>query len=193
VLDAGCGNGRWSWTLSSLGAKVTAIDQSESCLEATRRNCQDVPTVEVRRHSLLELLPSQPQYDLVWCYGVAHHTGDTRRAIGHVAATVRPGGYLFLMIYGEPRPGRLGDFEDINEYVRLRRLLAPLSLSERVEYLKSIKRPGEVHGWFDAVSPRINDLHRLDEIAEWLRLLGFAEIRQTFATRNLHIIATRLR
>jgi hypothetical protein len=48
------------------------------------------------------------------------------------------------------------------------------------------------HGWFDAVSPRINDLLTFEEIAELLARLGFKNIRRTREGRNHHIVADRL-
>jgi len=47
------------------------------------------------------------------------------------------------------------------------------------------------HGWFDAVSPAINDLLTFNEVEELLIYLGFNNIRRTFNNRNLHIIADK--
>ena len=40
ILDAGCGNGRWAYALSRLGANVMAVDQSEHGLRNVRRLCE---------------------------------------------------------------------------------------------------------------------------------------------------------
>ncbi len=191
VLDAGCGRGRWSHALCRLGAQVTAIDQSEAAVEATRRLCADFEGFEARSANLLEPLPFGADFDLVWCFGVTHHTGDTWRALRHVAAAVRPGGHLFLMVYGEPRRGHDEDYEELRRYAELRRDLAPLSLAERVEALSARFPAEEVHGWFDAVSPTVNDVHPEHELRVWLQMAGFHEIRRTLDNRNVHLSARR--
>ncbi|MCE9546323.1 MAG: class I SAM-dependent methyltransferase [Planctomycetia bacterium] len=192
VFDAGCGGGRWSWALSTLGARVTAVDQSESCLTEARQLCRDFEHFRAFHHSLLEPLPMREAFDLVWCYGVVHHTGNTWRALQNIGSLTRPGGYLLLMIYGEPRLDQTKDFEVLNSYLRLRQHLAPLDFDQRVAHLRSYLPADQIHGWFDAVSPRINDLFSREEIIDWLHRLGYDEIRFTVEARNHHLIARRI-
>jgi SAM-dependent methyltransferase len=191
VLDAGCGNGRWSRALASCGADVTAVDASAAGVAHAREGCRDFPNVRVRRHDLLEPLDEPEALDLVFSFGVVHHTGNTRLAVEHLAACVKPGGYLFLMVYGEPRPGHVEDYAELNRYVELRRRLAGLDFDQKVAVLRRETSAADVHGWFDAASPRVNDLHRLDELAAWIRPLGFGPPRTTTPSRNLHVIAQR--
>lgn len=80
-----------------------------------------------------------------------------------------------------------------NSYVELRRKLATMDFDQRVEYLRQHIMEEQVHGWFDAASPRINDLHRFDEITEWLHMLGYFNIHLTIPSRNMHIMAQRLK
>ncbi len=47
------------------------------------------------------------------------------------------------------------------------------------------------HGWFDAVSPQINDTLSFQEIEELLMDLGFKNIRRTMPGRNHHITAEK--
>ena len=175
-----------------VGAKVTAIDISEAGLRSTANFCQSFSGFSCRQHNLLDPLPfTGTQFDLVWNYGVSHHTGDTHRALGNVATGVKAGGSLFTMIYGEPRESHPSDFMEVNRYVSLRRETAALNFDQRIEFLRE-RFPDElVHGWFDAISPRVNDLHRFDEIAGWLTEWGFIDIRPTFDSRNHHIVATK--
>ena len=192
VLDAGCGNGRWSWTLCKCGAQVTSIDISKSGVESVKTLCKEYPGFNAKQHNLLDDIGMPDTFDLVYSYGVVHHTGDTWRAVQNIAACVNPGGYLFMMIYGEPRKDMPQDFVEVNSYAALRRELSGMNFDERVEYLKEIKSEQYVHGWFDAVSPRINDLYRFDEIVEWLNYLGFTDIHLNMPEiRNLHIMSKR--
>ena len=192
VLDAGCGNGRWSWALGTAGATVTAVDQSEAGVAAATGTCTGFPGFRALRHDLLKPLDLAQEFDLVWSFGVLHHTGDTRTALTNVAACVKPGGYLYLMLYGEPRWLHPGEFRSINRYNEMRQTLAPMGFDERAEFLRSKLGDWDGRNWFDAASPSINDLHRRSEIAEWLHQLGFTDLRFTCPeTRNIHVVAKR--
>lgn len=189
VLDAGCGMGRWSYGFIKLGAVVTAVDQSASGVGHLNKLLATEPNFKAQQADLLNPLPFGRDFDLVWCYGVTHHTGNTRLATQNVAACVKPGGRIMLMIYGEPV--KLHEFTEINTYVEHRRATENMSFEDKVKYLEARYPKQLVHGFFDAISPKINDLHRFDEIETWLRALGFVNVRRTLDNRNIHLVADR--
>jgi SAM-dependent methyltransferase len=199
AIDVGCGMGRYSWALSTLGADVLSLDQSEHGLRQTREACRDFPAHRAEKVDLLKPLPAFEPADLVWSFGVLHHTGDTHRALTNVVPLVKPGGYLYLMLYGEPRWHVRDDFEEVNEYEHWRQRTANMDLTGKLAEIRRGMAAGEfratgdhlVHGYFDAISPPINDLHTFTEVEGWLLELGFTGIRQTEPSRNLHIIAQR--
>jgi 2-polyprenyl-3-methyl-5-hydroxy-6-metoxy-1,4-benzoquinol methylase len=191
VLDVGCGNGRWSHAFVTLGAKVTAVDQSKTGIDALRKTAEERGvTIEAKTADILDRPLFPGAFDFVWCFGVVHHTGDTRKAIEHVAAAVRPCGMLYLMVYGPPKDYR--DFVEANAYGRLRRETMFMSFDEKIAYLNAHYPADQVQGWFDAISPDINDTHTFEELRNWLTALGFVNIRRTVATQqHHHIIAER--
>lgn len=101
-----------------------------------------------------------------------------------------------MMIYGKPREGQRDDYAEINEYDEWRRRTRNMSLNEKLAAVRAhMHEPGfrvqgeeHVHGYFDAISPPINDLYNFEEIEAWFKEAGFTDIKQTVATRNLHII-----
>jgi 2-polyprenyl-3-methyl-5-hydroxy-6-metoxy-1,4-benzoquinol methylase len=191
VLDAGCGNGRFSWALAKLGADVTAFDLSVNGTANLRRECAASGlSVRVFQHNVMEPLPLEGPFDLVWSYGVLHHTGNTYRGLQNIHPLVGKGGYLFLMLYGEPRLGVVSDFEELNGYERLRRATRNRSFPEVIAFLE--KEVGtNVHGWFDAISPTINDIYSFEEIEGWLLAAGFTDVHKTLDSRNHHVVARR--
>lgn len=189
ILDAGCGSGRWTHGLLALGANVTAADQSESGLEQTRKlnagNCR------LRLVKVDLLAPDLPLacFDLVWCFGVCHHTADLLLAMENVAARVKTGGWLFMMLYGYPRTSTA--FAVHAEYEEWRQRLIHLSFAEKIDELRKVYPPETVHGWFDAVSPLINDLVTWEWIQAFMQEHGFTDLRRTIDHPNHHFVARR--
>jgi 2-polyprenyl-3-methyl-5-hydroxy-6-metoxy-1,4-benzoquinol methylase len=106
-LDVGSGSGLFSLAARRLGARVRSFDydpQSVNCTaELKRRFFPDDPEWIVEAGSALdsEYLASLGTFDIVYSWGVLHHTGDMWRAMENVAPLVAPGGELFIAIYND--------------------------------------------------------------------------------------------
>ncbi len=192
VVDIGCGAGRFTYGLLSLGACVTACDQSPWALQRTTALCQKFD----KRFSAQQIdilgWAQEATYDLAFCFGVVHHTGNTYLAIRNAARKVKLGGHLFLMVYGFPEAlDDLERFVEINTYESLRYKLRHVSFEEKKNIL--MERHGHYlgHGWFDAISPQINDLLNFSEIVELLKRLGYQNIKRTRDNNNHYIIADK--
>jgi SAM-dependent methyltransferase len=157
----------------------------------TRRACAAFgDRVTVHSHDLRQPLDLPPEFDLVWSYGVLHHTGDTYGAFRNIARLVKPGGYLFMMLYGEPTGRDNGEFAYYAEVERLRRATAAMDFKERHAEIARLKG-AEVGGWFDAVSPAINDTYPFYEIQLWLKNAGLVDVVRTMEHSSHHVIARR--
>ncbi|HKQ52308.1 MAG TPA: class I SAM-dependent methyltransferase [Pyrinomonadaceae bacterium] len=106
-LDAGSGSGLFSLAARSLGARVHSFDydpQSVACTqELRRRYFKDDADWKVEEASVLDAdyLNSLGTFDVVYSWGVLHHTGEMWRALENVHALVKPGGLLFIAIYND--------------------------------------------------------------------------------------------
>jgi 2-polyprenyl-3-methyl-5-hydroxy-6-metoxy-1,4-benzoquinol methylase len=106
-LDVGSGSGLFSLAARRFGAKVLSFDydpQSVSCTaELKRRYFPDDPNWQVERGSILdrEYLAKLGQFDIVYSWGVLHHTGQMWAALANAADLVAPGGRLFIAIYND--------------------------------------------------------------------------------------------
>jgi len=103
-LDIGCGSGLHSLAALKLGASsVTAIDLDENSVSATRRLLTELSPQGNWRANVVSIFDAAPgsfgTFDVVYSWGVLHHTGDMWRAIERAAALVKPGGRLAIAIY----------------------------------------------------------------------------------------------
>ncbi len=190
VADVGCGRGRYTHALLSLGCSVTAYDQSECGLQRTVSLCEEYKeNLRVKKFDLLDW-EENVKYDLIFCFGVVHHTGNTYRAIINAANKVKKDGKFFLMVYGFPQT--LTEFREVNNYIKFRKEFRNSSFKEIKKKLISLFGKKQAHGWFDAITPDINDLLTYEEIVELLRSLGFKNIKRTIGDRNIHVIADKV-
>lgn len=106
-LDVGSGSGLHAMAADSLGARVTAFDYDPDSVAATASLAEG--RFPVTRGSMLDaaFMRGLGRFDVVYCWGVAHHTGDMWRALELLAQTVKPGGTLVLAVYNDQgRPSR---------------------------------------------------------------------------------------
>lgn len=106
-IDVGCGSGLFSLAARRLGARVFSFDydpQSANCARELRaRYFPDDPDWTVTEGSALDedFINSLGQFDIVYSWGVLHHTGQMWRALDLVTNLVKLRGQLFISIYND--------------------------------------------------------------------------------------------
>ncbi|MGA2588321.1 MAG: class I SAM-dependent methyltransferase [Bryobacteraceae bacterium] len=112
-LDIGCGSGLFGLAARRLGARVYSFDfdpQSVACTQELRRRYFPADAYwEIEEGSVLDTgyLASLGRFDVVYSWGVLHHTGALWQALGNAAAMVAPKGKLFVAIYNDQ--GKISD------------------------------------------------------------------------------------
>jgi 2-polyprenyl-3-methyl-5-hydroxy-6-metoxy-1,4-benzoquinol methylase len=103
VLEIGCGIGTDTMNFARAGARVTAIDLSEESLDIARQRAAAYGLSNISFHcgnaeELSKFLAIEP-YDLIYSFGVIHHTPHPERVIAQLHKYARPGSVLKIMIY----------------------------------------------------------------------------------------------
>ena len=104
-LDVGCGSGLFSLAAKRLGAKVFSFDYDPNSVACTKelkkRYFENAGDWEIETGSILdtEYLSRFGKFDVVYSWGVLHHTGAMWQALENIDALVADKGRLFIALY----------------------------------------------------------------------------------------------
>lgn len=182
-LDIGSGSGLFSLAARRLGATVRSFDydpQSVACTRELRRRYFPADSRWlVEQGSMLDraYLGSLGTFDIVYAWGVLHHTGAMWQALANVKPLAKIGGQLFIAIYND-----LGAVTDdwrlikqrYNSLPRFARLAFALSIIRRQEYpiLRGYCRRGELRSyvrlWTRYSRSSARGMSRWHDIIDWI-------------------------
>lgn len=203
-IDVGCGSGLSSVAAATLGAKVLAVDLDPQCVETTailahRFGVADRVTTELR--SVFETNLLGREFDVVYSWGVLHHTGDMERAISTASTLVKDKGEFAIALY---RRTRLCSFWRLEKFLYksspkpIQALLRTVYLAvfrlafavkkqsfreyrENYSTSRGMKFDTDVHDWlggypYESISA--------DDLRQRMRSKGFAETRSFVAANS---------
>jgi 2-polyprenyl-3-methyl-5-hydroxy-6-metoxy-1,4-benzoquinol methylase len=122
ILEIGCGMGLHTELMTRAGGKVTAIDLSETSIQATTRRLELRGLKANIQHMDAERLEfDSDSFDLVWSWGVIHHSARTAWIAREIARVLRPSGECRVMVYNrEGMPAKLAYLKHVlsGEFLR---------------------------------------------------------------------------
>jgi SAM-dependent methyltransferase len=205
ILDAGCGSGVLTVEIARRypAAEVVGIDIIPEIAEVFRKGGQ-LPNLHVVQANVLEPPFPTDSFDFLWCNGVIHHTGDSRRAFELLTSLIKHGGRAYFWVY-EKKPSPM---VIVRGFLRLlglvhwnRRFLyrfcqvlasatwLAVSLLSRLRKLKFVQQHTHlkiltrqrgfrelVLTWFDVLSPMYRDTFTQHEFESWFEECGFCNL-----------------
>lgn len=106
VVDLGCGEGKNAAFLAGLGARVDAVDVSDSALRNANLLWPNQGRIEWIRADVRKFIPPSEKYDVAVAYGVAHCLGsesEIESFVGRIRDFVRKGGLVIFCSFNDRR------------------------------------------------------------------------------------------
>jgi 2-polyprenyl-3-methyl-5-hydroxy-6-metoxy-1,4-benzoquinol methylase len=205
-LDIGSGSGLFSLAARRLGARVFSFDYDPNSVGCTTRLQQRYfagdPDWTVEQGSVLDenYLQALGEFDIVYSWGVLHHTGQMWKALANAGDRVAPDGRLFIAIYndqGGPSRRWLWVKKTYNRYPLMRwplvfgsayRLLWRTMLKDLLllrpghffrEYKRNRRGMNVWHDIVDWVGGYPFEVAKVEEIFDFYRARGFVLTRLT--------------
>ncbi len=100
ILEIGCGMGTDSRYISRKGANIVSLDLSFNNVSFALKGSRLLNLKGKGTCADAEKLPFKDNsFDIVYSFGVLHHTPDTQKAIDEACRVLRPGGRCVIMLY----------------------------------------------------------------------------------------------
>jgi len=157
VLEIGCGNGADGVLFASHGAHYTGVDLTPQAVAATRRHfAAEGLNGQFRLENAERLSFADDSFDIVYSYGVLHHTPAPDRAVREVHRVLKQGGVALIMLYHRYS---FNYYARILGYMRVRVLLKILSRLGRWKADRNRSVRGQPIGVRGNASEKLWEIH----------------------------------
>lgn len=172
VLEIGCGNGNDAIKFVDIGAFYTGIDLTEEAVIHTKVRIGERGYVFRMNAELLDL--PDDWFDLVYSFGVIHHTVNPVNVINEAYRVLKQNGLICIMLYNKL------SFRYLFDIIFLRKLLWWLHYAKFNEIRKQIPHPTKEQ-WVSLNTDNLGcPLSRVYTKKEALKLLDRFNITKTW-------------
>jgi SAM-dependent methyltransferase/uncharacterized protein YbaR (Trm112 family) len=195
VLDAGCGNGRFSYMAGLTGADVVGIDLGWGVFSAFEHT-RHMDNIHIVRGDLFRLPLKRALFDRVFSIGVLMHTGNAERAFASISAELKPGGLITAHVYGRGRRS----YEVLDAMIRGITTRLPKSaqmwFAGQCAALARWLRRDRRRGWYHRLYSHINLLPTDHHMFDWWSAPiathhTLPEVMEWFSEQGIEVIETR--
>lgn len=157
VLEVGCGNGVDGLMFARHGARYTGIDLTAEAVNATQRHfATEGMQGRFRQENCERLGFPDESFDVVYSFGVLHHTPRPAQAISEVHRVLKPGGVARVMLYHRHS---FNYHVRILGWMRTRAMLHALARAGRWERDRRDMQAGGLRGVRGNESREVWDIH----------------------------------
>jgi len=182
VLDAGCGNGRFSNQAAKYGAEVIGVDIGTGTVEAAYENTKEMDNIHIIQGDLFKL-PFKKNI---------MHTGDAYRAFKSIASHVKTGGGFTAHVYHKLNP-----VWEINDFL-LRKITTNMSVENNVKFANFMSKLGRSllkMGLFNVANLFVRVQPTLIHMYDWYSAPiathpTYGEVRRWYIENNFEILMT---
>jgi SAM-dependent methyltransferase/uncharacterized protein YbaR (Trm112 family) len=197
ILDAGCGNGTLSAAIAATGARVVAMDYSDS-IEKAEINKKHFLGDNFRQLYYVQGDVKHPPFaenifDVIYSDGVLHHTKNTKESFNALVPLLKTGGRFFVWLYRSDLVGIYKIKEMSADLIRIFLRPIPLRIVKllcligaivlntqlRIRHFLGFKKRRIIPIWlktlnlFDTFTPKYNHRHSPNEVKQWFIDKGF--------------------